>query len=229
MDVILLLQMLGLGLATAITPCPLACNIATISYLSQTVGSPRRALLSSLIYTMGRILAYVMIGVIISSSLMSAPALSFWLQESLPLYLGPLFIITGLIILDYISPPSMGSGMSSERIKSLLGKSLYFGAFMIGFVLALAMCPTGAAIFFGQALPIALSSGAAQAWVAMSIYGLGTAIPVFGFALLIVFSLRHAQAIMRRMPTIQLWAQLITGWGFVALGLYWVCDNILFA
>ena len=45
---------LWLGVLTSISPCPLATNIAAISFLGRRVGSPRAVLLSGLLYTAGR-------------------------------------------------------------------------------------------------------------------------------------------------------------------------------
>jgi cytochrome c-type biogenesis protein len=48
-----------LGILTSISPCPLATNIAAISYIGRRVGTPRAVLLSGLLYTLGRMLIIV--------------------------------------------------------------------------------------------------------------------------------------------------------------------------
>ena len=53
---------LWLGVLTSISPCPLASNIAAISFLSRRVGRTREVLLSGLLYTAGRTLAYLGLG-----------------------------------------------------------------------------------------------------------------------------------------------------------------------
>ena len=72
-----------LGILTSISPCPLATNIAAISYVGRRVTSPRRIFLSGLLYTLGRSLVYVILGVVLVYSLMSAPTLSHMLQKSM--------------------------------------------------------------------------------------------------------------------------------------------------
>ena len=47
-----------LGLLTAISPCPLATNIAAIGYIGKDIEDRRRVFLSGLLYTAGRIVAY---------------------------------------------------------------------------------------------------------------------------------------------------------------------------
>ena len=48
-----------LGILTSISPCPLATNIAAISFVSRRVGTPRKVFLTGLLYTAGRTLAYL--------------------------------------------------------------------------------------------------------------------------------------------------------------------------
>ena len=56
------LTALLLGLLTAISPCPLATNIAAMGYLAREVGNRRRIFVNGLLYTAGRILAYTLLG-----------------------------------------------------------------------------------------------------------------------------------------------------------------------
>ena len=46
-----------LGLLTAISPCPLATNIAAIGYLSKDIANKRQVFRNGLLYTLGRIVA----------------------------------------------------------------------------------------------------------------------------------------------------------------------------
>ena len=55
---------LWLGILTSISPCPLASNIAAISFVGRSVGSPRRVLIAGLLYSLGRALTYVLVGVL---------------------------------------------------------------------------------------------------------------------------------------------------------------------
>ena len=43
-----------LGFLTSISPCPLATNIAAISYIGQKMSSPKKVLSAGLLYTAGR-------------------------------------------------------------------------------------------------------------------------------------------------------------------------------
>ena len=82
-----LLSLLGVGVAAAVSPCPLATNVAALGFISQDMASRRMSLIASACYTLGRVLAYVLAGLLVSKGLASAPMLSFWMQEELPVVL----------------------------------------------------------------------------------------------------------------------------------------------
>ena len=53
---------LYLGVLTSISPCPLATNIAAISYVGRKVGDPRSVMAAGFLYTLGRCLLYLGLG-----------------------------------------------------------------------------------------------------------------------------------------------------------------------
>ena len=60
-----------LGILTSISPCPMATNIAAITYLGKRVDRPAMVILSGVAYTLGRMLTYVLIGALVVSSVLS--------------------------------------------------------------------------------------------------------------------------------------------------------------
>ncbi len=62
---------LWLGILTSISPCPLATNIAAISFIGKHVGSPRMIFLSGLLYMIGRIFSYTVLGIILIAGFIS--------------------------------------------------------------------------------------------------------------------------------------------------------------
>ncbi|MBZ0257472.1 sulfite exporter TauE/SafE family protein, partial [bacterium] len=91
---------LWLGILTSISPCPLATNIAAMSYIGRKVDRPGLVFYTGLFYTLGRMLTYLILGVLLVSSLLSIPQLSFLLQKYMNKILGPLLIITGMFLLE---------------------------------------------------------------------------------------------------------------------------------
>ena len=54
-----------LGLLTALSPCPLATNIAAIGFIGKDIENRRRIFWNGLLYTLGRILSYALLGVVL--------------------------------------------------------------------------------------------------------------------------------------------------------------------
>lgn len=212
------------GIMTAISPCPLASNVAAISFICRNMDSSWRAAAASICYTLGRIFSYVILGVLIDLGLASAPGVSLRLQESLPQYMGPVLIICGLVVLECINIPSVGRKPTGETIQKL-GGSLQ-GSFLLGALFALALCPPSAAIFFGVALPLASESGR-WACLVISMFGLGTALPVVFFALLIVCSATRAATAMKCLPPVQKWSRNIAGILLFLLGSYLTITELI--
>ena len=72
-----------LGVLTSISPCALATNIAAVSFLGRTVETPVRAFSGGLLYVIGRTIAYSMLGMLLATGLLAAPALSAFLEGSM--------------------------------------------------------------------------------------------------------------------------------------------------
>ncbi|NMC19442.1 MAG: sulfite exporter TauE/SafE family protein, partial [Thermogutta sp.] len=83
-----LLAAFGLGLATAVAPCPMATNIAAISYLGRKVGNSRTVFLTGLLYTAGRSIGYFLLALIITAGLAALPGISSALQTYGHMFLG---------------------------------------------------------------------------------------------------------------------------------------------
>ena len=214
-----LLYLLGIGIAAAVAPCPLTTNLAAIGYLTRHVGEQRRVAWAAAAYTLGRMAAYVGLGLLLSLGLSQAPQVSYWLQEELPNYLAPVLLIAGLVILDCIPFLSIGRKPGAETAQKL-GRCGAGGGFLLGVLFALALCPPSAALFFGVALPVAAQSGSVGAWLGISIFGLGTALPVAAFALLLTCSAAKAAKAMQCLPRIQSICKYVSGGALLLLGAY---------
>jgi sulfite exporter TauE/SafE len=54
-----------LGLLTAVSPCPLATNITAIGFISKDIQSRNRIFWSGILYTLGRVISYTILGFIL--------------------------------------------------------------------------------------------------------------------------------------------------------------------
>ena len=206
-----------LGLLTSISPCPLATNIAAISYIGKQADRPRRVLLTGILYTLGRTLTYVILGVLLVASLLSVPGLSNFLQHYMNKILGPVLIVVGMFLLDLLNLPAWG-GSGASRLGERLGRSGAWGAGLLGMLFALSFCPTSAALFFGSLIPLSIKWQSSV--ILPSLYGAGTALPVFAFAVLIAMGAKSLGAAFQRLTAVELWARRITGVVFILIGIY---------
>ena len=207
-----------LGILTAISPCPLATNIAAISFVSRRVGSPARVFLAGLLYTAGRMLTYLAIGVLLVTSLLSAPHFSFVLQKYMNKALGPILILVGMILLELIRINISGPGINGRMQKRVDALGIW-GALLLGVIFALSFCPVSAALFFGSLLPLALhyESGV----VLPSVYGVATGLPVLLFAVLIALGAKSVAGGYNKIVPFEKWARRITGIIFILVGIYY--------
>lgn len=209
---------LWLGILTSISPCPLATNVAAISFVGRRVGNPRRVFMAGLLYTLGRSLAYVILGVLLVGSLLSVPHVSYALQKYMNRILGPILILVGMFLLELLQVNlpgfSIGRGMQ-ERVEAWG----VWGASALGVIFALSFCPVSAALFFGSLLPLAVK---AESGVLLpSLYGAGTALPVFIFAVLIALGTRAVSKALDKLTLVEQWARRITGIVFIGVGIYY--------
>lgn len=204
-----------LGILTSISPCPLATNIAAISYVGRKVEKTRWVLLSGLLYTLGRTLAYIAVAILVTRSLQMIPGVSYFLQKYMNMVIGPLLIVVGLLMLD-IFGFSFGGGFG-KNLQARVDRMGIWGAGLLGIVFALAFCPVSAGLFFGGLIPLALKSNA----ILMStLFGVGTAVPVIGFALILAFASHLIGTAFNKLTIIEIWVRRITAVVMMLIGIY---------
>ncbi len=210
---------LWLGILTSISPCPLATNIAAVSYVGKRVGSPPMVLLSGLLYTLGRTLSYFAVAFIAVQSLISVPSVSMFLQSRMNQFLGPLLLIAGVLLLDVIPWPWTGGGGGfSSGLQARVDKLGVLGAGLLGLLFALTFCPVSAALFFGSLVPLSLKYESTV--LLPSLYGIGTALPVVVFSVVIAFAANRVSKAFNALTKIEPWMRRITAVLFILVGGY---------
>ncbi|MBU4140588.1 MAG: sulfite exporter TauE/SafE family protein [Candidatus Omnitrophica bacterium] len=210
---------LWLGILTSISPCPLATNIAAVTYLSKKIEHIKAVLWSGIAYTFGRMVTYAVLGFIIINSLLSVPAAAQFLQKYMNKALGPILILVGLFLLDVVKLNIAGFSVSSKRQENLAKQGLK-GAFALGVLFALAFCPISAALFFGSLIPLSLQYKFGP--LLPFIYGLGTGLPVLFFAVCIALGAQSFNRWFRRFSRMEYYARKITGVIFILVGVYFI-------
>lgn len=214
---------LWLGVLTSISPCPLATNIAAISYIGRRVDNTRHVLLAGLLYTIGRVVAYVGLAFLLVSTALSVPGVSQFLQKYMHLLLGPTLIIVGMFLVGLLDI-NIGGGGVSESVKQRVDRLGVWGALALGVLFALAFCPTSAALFFGNVMA-SLSAGSTI--LLPLLYGIGTALPVIGFAVLIALGSKKLGEAFNAVSKTERWARLGTGGVVLVVGCFLTIQSLL--
>ena len=219
-----IISALWLGILTSISPCPLATNIAAVSFLSKKINHPKLVLQSSIAYTVGRMLTYAVLGVVIITSLASVPATANFLQKYMNKILGPVLVIVGLFLLNIIKINIPSFSVSQDK-QTALAESGTKGSFILGAIFALSFCPIAAALFFGSLIPLALKS--THGIILPFFYGIGTGIPVVVFALGIAMGVTSFSKWFRKVAVLELYTRKITGIIFILVGIYFIWGYIV--
>ncbi len=214
---IAVLTALWLGLLTSISPCPLATNIAAVSYVGKQVGRPSQVILAGVLYTLGRMLTYLVLGAAAVWSLLSVVAVSNFLQTTMQKALGPILIVVGIALLGILRFGIAGPGVS-ESFKRRVDRWGLWGALPLGLVFALSFCPLAAAMFFGSLIPLATQHQSPI--VLPALYGLGTGVPVWVFAGLLAYGVSWLGKAFDRVAVFERWARRVTGVVFIVVGIY---------
>ena len=209
---------LWLGILTSISPCPLATNILAISFIDRKIGKTKTVILTGLLYTVGRMVTYMTIAILVAASILSQTGLSFKLEEIMNKILGPVFIIVGMILLELISFKSFGGGLNEKNHKRAESLGV-FGGFFLGVLFALSFCPVSAALFFLSLTPLAVKFNSPI--ILPAVYGLGTALPVAAFAVLLAIGAKYVSAVYNKVKQLELWSRRITGVIFILAGIYY--------
>lgn len=212
-----------LGILTSISPCPLATNIAAVSFIGKNAAETKKVFITGTLYLLGRATAYAALAALIVASLLSIPAMSNFLQSYINKILGPVLIIAGMLLLDLVSLPS-GKGTDTSRLQRLAEKNLFAASFAMGIIFALAFCPVSAALFFGSLIPVAVQQ---QSPVLLpAIYGAGTALPVLLFALVLACGTNYLSKVFNAVSRVEVWARRATGVLFIIIGIYFCLTYI---
>lgn len=215
-----------LGLLTALSPCPLATNIAAIGYIGKRIGNRKGVFLQGLLYALGRTIAYTLLGVVLIAVLRSGASV-FGIQNFIATYgemaLPPALLLIGLFMLfgNRINLPSFGFGGKGDWLARQGGA----GALLLGVLFALAFCPTSGVLYFGMLIP--MSASTTMGYMLPIFFAVATAMPVLVVAWILAFSAGQIGTVYGKMQTMQKWLNIAVGVLFIAIGIYY-CITIYF-
>jgi cytochrome c biogenesis protein CcdA len=213
---------LWLGVLTSISPCPLATNVAAVAYLVQggVQRTKRDMFVSGAAYVAGRTVATVLLGVVVVTGILAVPGLSALLQRSMNKLAGPLLLIVGVFLLDLV-PLSFPWSGKTEFLRFSRNAG---GAFLLGILFGLALCPVAAALFFGALVPLAVKHS--SPFLLPLAYGVGTGLPVIAAAILLGKGLSSAATLLLSFSSVEKLSRLVTGGIFLLLGAYLIFRHV---
>ena len=208
-----------LGLLTALSPCPLATNIAAIGYIGKDIEDRQSVFRKGLLYTLGKVVAYTLLGIVLIGIIRSGASM-FGVQKFIgtwgELLLGPLLIVIGLLMLfgHRLNLPQFGFNGKGEG----LAKRGSWGAFLLGVLFAMAFCPSSGMFYFGMLIP--MSATATMGYLLPVVFAVATALPVLIVAWILAFSAGEIGKFYGRVKTIERWLSIVVGVGFIIVGIY---------
>jgi sulfite exporter TauE/SafE len=211
-----------LGLMTAVSPCPLATNITATAFIAREITNKKYVFLSGLVYTLGRAISYTLIGVILFFGA-STFQIAHIFQKYGERFLGPLLLIFGIFMLDYIriSIPGLRGNMVNNLLERIKINNLW-SALLIGIIFALAFCPYSGVLYFGMLIPMTISSP--DGLILPFVFAIATGLPVILVAYLLAYSVSGISNFYNRMKAFEKWFRRIVAIVFIVVGLYYIFD-----
>lgn len=209
-----------LGLLTAVSPCPLATNITAIGYVSKEITDKHRIFVNGILYAVGRIVAYTVLGALLIYMLHRGID-TFDLQADVSrwgeLFIAPVLIFVGVMMLvgDRL-PLSQFGFKASEKTERLRGA---WGSLLLGILFAMAFCPTSGLFYFGMLIP--MSATAAGGYALPVVYALATGLPVVVVAWIIAYSVANIAGFYHKVQVFQRWFNRLVATLFLVVGLYY--------
>ena len=209
-----------LGLLTAVSPCPLATNITAIGFISKDIESKDRTFLLGILYTIGRMVAYSLLGALLIWMLRRGFD-TFDLQSKVSqwgeMLLSPVLIVMGLVMLFGDRLQLSGFGLNaSEKSGRLRGA---WGSLLLGILFAMAFCPTSGMFYFGMLIP--MSASATGGYALPAVYALATGLPVVIVAWIIAYSIGNIAGFYKKMQVFQKWLNRMVAVLFIIVGIYY--------
>ncbi|MFC1866164.1 aromatic aminobenezylarsenical efflux permease ArsG family transporter [Chloroflexota bacterium] len=213
---------LFLGIMSGLGPCTMATNIAAIAYISQRLTNRRFALIASLLYSLGRMVTYTLLGILIIGIGMEVPAIRNFLEDMGAYVLGPLLLVAGILMLLAHKISFGGGGRMAALGKKFADRGLW-GSFIMGVIFALAFCPYSAVLFFAVLMPMALTADAGLLLPPM--FGIGSGFLVMIFGILLMVSVTAVSKWVTNLSKAERVMRILMALIFIGVGIYYIVES----
>ncbi|WP_163715827.1 aromatic aminobenezylarsenical efflux permease ArsG family transporter [Mangrovibacterium lignilyticum] len=205
-----------LGVITSLGPCTLTTNISVVAFIGKEAQSRGRVFLGGLVYTLGRAVSYFLVAL---PFYFGAEALNLtaFLTHYGEMLIGPLLIVVGVVMLDWLPIPFPAfSGLKTKLEHA--SPSSFWSHFLLGLVFALAFCSYSGVMYFGLLLPMTIQSSAGL--LLPVAFAVGTGISVILFAVLIAFAFQAVNRWFVRIRQSEIWLRRVVAVVFIGIGIY---------
>ncbi len=211
-----------LGLISVVSPCPLTTNISALGYISKNIGDGKRMTRDGLLYALGRIVTYALLGgvsIFIVQQGMNIEPINNFINQYGEKILPPILLLMAIIT---IRPFHFHKHSNDDCDCGCAPKKRYsgsMGAFVMGLVFALAFCPINGVFFFGMLVPASASAGL-SGYLLPILYGLITGLPVVIVIWLIKFGVDKISTLKDNITKIEKWVRYIVAAILVIFAIY---------
>lgn len=218
------LYALILGLMTAISPCPLAANITAIGFISKDIEDKKRIFYNGLLYTLGRTISYSVLGIILyllvyKFQIISNFSFERFFKVNSEKILGPLLIIIGLLMLDFIKIRIPFFSKWTEKAGQRKKKTGW-SALLLGIIFALAFCPYSGVLYFGMLIPMSIASPSGL--LLPPVFAVATGLPVIIVAWILAFSVASLGNFYNKVRNFEKWFRRVVAVVFIIVGCYYI-------
>ncbi len=204
-----------LGFLSSISPCPLATNIAAVSYIGKSFGRAGKLLQSGCAYAFGRAFAYTVLAAILSLAVCSTQTVIQTIALKIYFWSGPFLILCGMAFCGMFTMDL--SFLSNDRLEKAIKNAGILNSFLLGVLFALTFCPTSAAAFLTL---LGLSVKADSIILLPMIFGIATAIPVLICAIILALAPKYLGRVFNIISRVDFWIRNTAGVVFIGLGIW---------
>jgi len=197
------------GLLTTFHPCPLTTNVASVSMLIGSSSRGRKRGFTLFYFISGYLFSYLILAVFLSSGSLSIPIISNILQVVVNYFIGPILVLTGMLMADLLNLNRLYRGRILSNISSMNWSG--FSAFPFGLMIAISFCPATASIFFGILVPLSVDHD--QRILFPLLYAAGASVSLITISALLVqgVNLTKNRYIVNYLPRISGWIIILIG------------------
>jgi len=208
-----------LGLIGAVVPCQLTGNMSAITFYGNRTIQMKTDWKEIFSFIAGKVVVFSILGLL---AWLLGQSFETKMTDYFPVFrkiIGPLIIITGLVLLGVLKLGFLHQITSRIPMQLREGK---LGSFMLGASFSLAFCPTMFLIFFVWLMPVVVTTS--YGFILPAIFGVATSLPLL-LLFFLIWLFDAKRLIMKTSRKVGAFIQRFAGVALVLIGLF---DTITF-